>query len=47
MLLQATNRLSEAEPLFRRAVSILESSVGPDHPSTLTVRDNLELLLAE
>ncbi len=46
-LLRATKRLSEAEPLFRRAVSILESSVGPDHPSTLTVRDNLELLLAE
>jgi hypothetical protein len=39
--------LSEAEPLFRRAVSIFGSSLGPDHPSTLTVRKNLGLLLAE
>jgi hypothetical protein len=46
-LLQATSRLPEAEPLFRRAVSIFESSLGPDHPKTLTVRKNLELLLAE
>jgi Tetratricopeptide repeat len=47
LLLRATNRLSEAEPLCRRAVGILESSLGPDHPNTLTVRKNLELLLAE
>jgi hypothetical protein len=32
-LLQATNRLSEAEPLYRRAVAINEQSLGPDHPN--------------
>ena len=46
-LLQATNRLAEAEPLMRRAREILADSLGPDHPSTKTVRENLEALLAE
>ena len=40
-LLQATNRLAEAEPLFRRALAIFETSLGPDHPNTVTVRNNL------
>jgi hypothetical protein len=43
-LLQATNRLSEAEPLMRRALDIFERSFGPDHPSTKIVRRNLESL---
>jgi Tetratricopeptide repeat len=45
-LLEDTDRLSEAEPLLRRAVGILESSLGPEHPNTATVRKNLESLLA-
>ena len=32
-LLQATNRLGEAEPLMRRALAIDEQSFGTDHPS--------------
>jgi hypothetical protein len=40
-LLKAANRLAEAEPLMRRALAIFETSYGPDHPSTCTVRDNL------
>ena len=32
-LLQATNRLSEAEPLMRRALPIDEQSFGEDHPN--------------
>ena len=32
-LLQATNRLAEAEPLYRRALAIGEASFGPDHPT--------------
>ena len=32
-LLQATNRLGEAEPLMRRALGIDEASYGPDHPN--------------
>jgi hypothetical protein len=31
-LLKDTNRLSEAEPLYRRALAIGEKSSGPDHP---------------
>jgi Tetratricopeptide repeat len=46
-LLQATNRLPEAEPLMRRAVEIFEASLGPDHPKTRLARENLESLLAE
>jgi hypothetical protein len=32
---------------MRRAVEIFERSLGPDHPSTRTVKRNLEILLAE
>ena len=46
-LLQATNRLDEAEPLMRRAVQIFTASLGPDHPNTKIVRGNYELLLKE
>jgi len=41
----ATNPLGEAEPLCRRALAIVEASLGPDHPSTVTVRRNLAALL--
>ena len=33
VLLQATNRLAEAEPLMRRALAIDEKSFGPEHPN--------------
>jgi len=46
-LLQDTNRLEEAEPLMRRAVAILERSLGPDHPWFQRGRRNLEILLTE
>jgi hypothetical protein len=45
-LLQATGRLSEAEPLKRRALGIPEASSGPDHPSVVRDRENLAELLA-
>ncbi len=35
-LLQATNRLAEAEPMYRRALAIDEASYGPDHPNVAT-----------
>ena len=44
-LLQATNRLAEAEPLMRRAVDIFRQSFGEEHPNTQTVEQNLRLLL--
>jgi Tetratricopeptide repeat len=35
-LLQATDRLAEAEPLIRRALAIDDKSYGPDHPEVAT-----------
>ena len=45
-LLQATNRLAEAEPLMRRALTIDEKSLGPEHPNVARDLNNLALLLA-
>ena len=44
-LLQDTNRLGDAEPMYRRALAIFQKSLGPDHPNTVTVRENFVLLL--
>ena len=44
-LLQATNRLAEAEPLMRRALAIDEKSFGPDHPDVAIGLNNLAQLL--
>jgi len=45
MLLQATNRLAEAEPLMRRALEIDEASFGPEHPEVAADLSNLAMLL--
>jgi tetratricopeptide (TPR) repeat protein len=46
-LLQATNRLAEAEPLMRRALAIDEASYGNDHPDVARDLNTLaQLLLA-
>jgi tetratricopeptide (TPR) repeat protein len=45
VLLQATGRLAEAEPLLRRALAIDESNLGPDHSNVATRLSNLGLLL--
>ncbi len=44
-LLYETNRLAEAEPLFRRALAIDEKAYGPDHPKVAIRLNNLALLL--
>ena len=44
-LLQATNRLAEAEPLMKRALAIDETSYGPEHPRVATQLNNLAQLL--
>jgi tetratricopeptide (TPR) repeat protein len=44
-LLQATNRLAEAEPLMRRALDIDESSFGPQQPEVAIDLNNLANLL--
>ncbi len=44
-LLRNTNRIAEAEPLFRRALAINERSYGPDHANVATNLNNLAELL--
>ena len=44
-LLQATNRLGEAEPLMKRALAIDEKSYGPEHPNVAIDLNNLARLL--
>jgi hypothetical protein len=44
-LLQATNRLADAEPLSRRALAIREKSLGPDHPDVAQSLNTLALML--
>ncbi len=45
VLLWATNRLTEAEPLYRRALAIDEKSYGPNHPDVARDLNNLAGLL--
>jgi type VI protein secretion system component VasF len=48
-LLQATNRLAEAEPLYRRAVEVLhrfERENGHRHPNCDMAEENYAALLA-
>ena len=44
-LLQATNRLGEAEPLMRRVIDIFETSLGKDHPNVATDLNNLGAMI--
>ena len=46
-MLRETDRLAEAEPLYRRALAIDERSYGPDHPTVATRLNNLALLLRD
>ena len=46
-MLQATNRLAEAEPLMRRALAIDEKSFGPEHPNVAMGLNNLAQLLQD
>ena len=46
-LLRATNRLAEAEPLYRRALAIDEKSFGPEHPKVAIRLNNLAGLLRD
>ena len=45
VLLKSINRLAEAEPLYRWALSILEKSLGHGHPRVATALNNLAELL--
>jgi hypothetical protein len=45
LLLKATKRLDEVEPLLRRALGIVETSYGVEHPELATSLSNLASLL--
>ena len=45
LLLKATDRLAEAEALYRRALAIDEQNFGWDHPNVGTDLNNLAALL--
>jgi hypothetical protein len=44
-LYERQNRYADAEPLYRRALSIRERAVGLDHPETATSTNNFANLL--
>ena len=44
-ILQAQGKLSEAEPLYQRALAGREETLGPNHPDTLASVNNLAVLL--
>jgi tetratricopeptide (TPR) repeat protein len=47
LLLNTKARYAEAEPLYRRALTIDEARRGPDHPLVAAVRNNLAGLLQD
>jgi pimeloyl-ACP methyl ester carboxylesterase len=46
-LLRAQGDLAAAKPYYEQALAILAASLGPDHPTTQIIRNNLALLLTE
>jgi hypothetical protein len=46
-LLQATNRVAEAEPLMRRAFVVCLASLGLDHLNTQTAMKNYTTILQD
>ncbi|MDE0063875.1 MAG: tetratricopeptide repeat protein [Gammaproteobacteria bacterium] len=47
LLLKDTNRFTEAEPLFRQALAVDESTFGSQHPKVAIDLNNLALLLQD
>ena len=41
MLYRRQGRYADAEPLYKRTLSILEKALGPDHPDVATALSNL------
>ena len=45
MLYQSQDKYTEAEPLFKRALEIIEKAMGPEHPNVATSPENYAALL--
>ena len=43
-LYESIGKYAQAEPLYVRALAIVEQSLGTNHLNTQTVRENLEIL---
>ncbi len=41
------NQIDEAEPLFKRALAIVEKALGPEHPNVATSLENYAALLRQ
>ena len=46
-MIYSTNRLSDAEPLMRRALAINEQFYGPNHPNVAVPLNNLAHVLQD
>jgi tetratricopeptide (TPR) repeat protein len=46
VLYESQHQYTEAQPLFERALIIWEQELGPQHPNTNVVRNNLHSLIA-
>jgi tetratricopeptide (TPR) repeat protein len=44
-LYRAQGKYDQAEPLYKRALAILEKALGPEHPDVATVLGNYAALL--
>ncbi len=44
-LYRAQGKYTEAEPLYQRALAIVEKALGPEHPQVATVLGNYAALL--
>ncbi len=47
LLYQAQGRYAEAEPLYKRALAIMEKALGPEHPHVATSLENYAALLRD
>ncbi len=47
LLYQAQGHYAEAEPLYKRALAILEKALGPEHPHVAQSLENYAALLGE
>ncbi|NJN72151.1 MAG: tetratricopeptide repeat protein [Limnothrix sp. RL_2_0] len=46
-LYESQGKYAAAEPLYKEALSLFESLLGADHPSTATVRENYKIFLQQ
>jgi hypothetical protein len=46
-MLVAQGELAAVRPLFERSLAVTEQMLGPDHPSTATIRSNLNQFIEE